>query len=84
MNHFTTPDFWAHYNSLPREVQRLADKNFELLKQSPGHPSLHLKKVGEFWSARVGLNYRVLAKHRDEGLVWFWIGPHGEYDRLLS
>ena len=66
----------------PRRNQKLADKNFELLKSDPRHPSLCLKKVGRFWSTRVGLHYRALAKDRAEGLVWFWIGPHDVYDRL--
>lgn len=84
MNHFASPDFWFHYRQLPPEIRDLADKNFELLKQNLRHPSLRLKKVGIFYSARVGLHYRVLAKERSEGLVWFWIGHHSEYDRLLG
>jgi hypothetical protein len=42
MNHFATPEFWAHYRALPAEIQQLADKNFALLKQNPQHPSLRL------------------------------------------
>ncbi len=84
MNHFATPDFWYCYRHLPAAVRELADKNFDLLRQDPRHPSLRLKKVGAFWSARVGLHYRVLARDRPEGLVWFWIGPHSEYDQLLT
>jgi hypothetical protein len=84
VNHFASPDFWFHYRQLPPEIRDLADKNFELLKQNLRHPSLRLKKVGIFYSARVGLHYRALAKERSEGLVWFWIGHHSEYDRLLG
>ncbi len=84
MNHFASPDFWFHYRQLPPEIRDLADKNFELLKENLRHPSLRLKKVGIFYSARVGLHYRVLAKERSEGLVWFWIGHHSDYDRLLG
>jgi len=84
MNHFASAEFWDHYRRLPAEVQQLADKNFALLKQDSHHPSLRLKKVGIHWSARVGLRYRVLAKERAEGLVWFWIGPHDEYEQLLK
>jgi hypothetical protein len=84
MNHFATPDFWFCYRSLPDEVRDLADKNFSLLRQNPQHPSLKLKKIGDFWCARVGLHYRALARERREGLIWFWIGHHGEYDRLLG
>jgi hypothetical protein len=83
MKHFATPEFWSHYRQLPAEIRQLADKNFELLQQNPRHSSLHFKKVGNYWSARVGLHYRALAKERSEGLVWFWIGHHSEYDQLL-
>ena len=84
MNHFASTDFWRFYRLLPDEVRELADKNFALLKQDSSHPSLRFKKVGEFWSARVGLRYRALARERTDGLVWFWIGHHHEYDRWLN
>ncbi len=83
MDHFTTPGFWVLYNALPQEVQRLADKNFELLKADSGHPSLQFKKIDDVWSARVGLHYRALAFEYTDGLVWFWIGSHGEYDKRI-
>jgi len=84
MKHFATPEFWAHYRQLPDDIQQLADKNFAILQKNSQHPSLRLKKVGVYWSARVGLHYRVLAKERSEGLVWFWIGHHSEYEKLLK
>lgn len=84
MNHFATPDFWYCYRQLPEDVRAVADKNFALLRQDPRHPSLRLKKVGAFWSARVSLRYRALARDREEGLVWFWIGCHTDYERLLK
>jgi len=84
MTHFASPDFWFHYRLLPQTIQELADRNFSLLKENPRHPSLRLKKAGAFWSARIGLNYRALGKDRDEGIVWFWIGTHAEYDQLVS
>jgi len=83
LNHFATPGFWFHYRQLPEGIRILADKNFELLKNNPRHPSLRLKKTGIFWSARVGLCHRTLAKERTEGLVWFWIGPHDSYVFLI-
>jgi len=84
MNHFASRRFWDCYNSLPGSVQGIADRNFELLKSDPTHPSLHFKKVGRFRSARVGLQHRALAVEVDDGLLWFWIGNHSEYDRLIS
>jgi hypothetical protein len=132
MTRFTTPEFWQHFNRLPAEIQKLAEKDFDLLRaclkngwngplarfrrqlaaESPGglvahqnrpvacstqiwifrqalkqnsrHPSLRLKKAGAFWTVRVGIHYRAVAKERTEGLIWFWIGHHSEYDRLLA
>lgn len=87
MKHIALPRFWQHYQQLPDDVQRLANKNFELLKTDPYHPSLHFKKVGDkkqLWSVRVGAHYRALGVEKPEGIVWFWIGAHAEYDKLLA
>ncbi|MEX2174138.1 MAG: hypothetical protein WD872_07235 [Pirellulaceae bacterium] len=84
MNHFASPDFWYCYRNLPAPIRELADKNFALLQGGPHHPSLRFKKIESFWSVRVGLRYRALARDRADGLVWFWIGHHSEYDRLLK
>ena len=84
MTHHASSRFWQAYDALPPEVQRLADAQFELLKRDPRHPSLRFKKVGRFWSARVGLHHRALAVEEDADLVWFWIGRHDEYDRLIG
>ena len=65
-------------------VRNLADKNFTLLKSDPTHPSLHFKQVGRYRSVRIGLHYRALGVEIPEGLLWFWIGSHSDYDRLLA
>jgi hypothetical protein len=84
LNHHASPDFWRCYRSLPAPVRRIADRNFDLLKQDPHHPSLHFKKVGRFWSARVGARYRAVGVESSDGIVWFWIGSHAEYDKLVG
>lgn len=84
MNHHASPTFWELYNGLPDAIRELADKNFALLKEDPAHPSLHFKKVGRFRSARVGRNYRALAVEVDDGLLWFWIGDHATYERMIE
>jgi hypothetical protein len=83
MRHFASPGFWAAYEKLPEQVRELADRNYPLLKADPRHPSLHLKKIGRFWSVRVGLRYRALAVEVEDGLLWFWIGSHADYDALI-
>ncbi|NES24821.1 MAG: hypothetical protein F6K41_39415 [Symploca sp. SIO3E6] len=83
MKHRATPDFWYYYRQLPHDIQELADRCYKLLKQDSRYPSLHFKKVGRFWSVRVGIHYRALAVEDGSDIVWFWIGAHAEYDRFL-
>lgn len=69
------------------ETQRLhalADKNYLLLKSNPEHPSLHFKPLGDVWSVRVGAHYRALRTEVEDGIVWFWIGTHDEYDKIVG
>ena len=84
MKHFANPSFWAAYENLPKSVRDIADKNYELLKTNPKHPSLHFKKIGSYWSVRVGLRYRALAVESDGDLIWFWVGSHAAYDKLIK
>jgi hypothetical protein len=84
LKHYAAPDFWAKYRALPAQVQRMADKTFALMKSDPRHPSLHFKKSDRFWSARVGMHYRALAVEVPGGVLWFWIGTHAEYDKILG
>jgi hypothetical protein len=83
MRHFASRAFWEAYQKLPEQMRALADKNYALLKSDPRRPSLRFKKVGRFWSVRVGLRYRALAVEADGDLVWFWIGSHTDYDALI-
>jgi hypothetical protein len=87
MRHFASPAFWDAwdaYAKLPVHVRELADKNYALLKSDPQHPSLHFKKLGRFWSVRVGIRYRALATQVDGDMLWFWIGSHSDYDALIK
>ena len=87
MNHRTTTKFWKRYYALPDAIQDLANKNFEILKADPFHPSLHFKELSHkenLWSARVGDHFRALAIRESDELYWFWIGSHAEYDRIIS
>ena len=53
-------------------------------KENPAHPSLHFKKIGNLWSARVGINYRAVAVEDGEDFIWVWVGPHDEYQRMIK
>ncbi len=82
--HRTTSRFWKCFEKLPELAQKVSKKNFELLKTTPSHPSLHFKKVGNFWSVRIGLNHRALAIEDGEDFIWVWIGTHDEYERMIK
>lgn len=84
MKHHASPAFWNCYRQLPEPVQKLANKSFVLLKADPQHSSLRLKKIGRFWSARVGLHYRALGVEVPDGVLWFWIGSHADYDKQIA
>jgi len=84
MNHFASPKFWECYNKLPENIRELADKKYKLLKSDPSHPSLHFKKTEQYWSVRIGIKYRSLAVETSKNLIWFWIGTHADYDKLLK
>jgi hypothetical protein len=84
LKHYASSRFWALHEALPGKVRELADKSFALLKIDPRHPSLHFKRIGSLWSVRVGAHYRALGSDVEGGIVWFWIGTHAEYDRIVG
>ncbi len=73
--------------ALPVEVRRQAYEAYRLFKHDPHHPSLHFKRVGQnqpIYSVRIGIAYRALGRREsDDVIVWFWIGLHEEYKRLI-
>lgn len=86
MRSFTSRQFRKMYANLPGQIQSRARRANQLFRRNPAHPGLNFKKVDEendIYSARVGLGYRALGQMDGEDIVWFWIGPHAEYDRLL-
>lgn len=86
MKHHASSRFRQCLDLLPRDIQELARKNYALLKRDPAHPSLQFKTVGRgrYFSARVGIHYRALGIPVPDGVLWFWVGSHAEYDKLLA
>ncbi len=83
----TTSDFRTGLAKLPRDVQRAARASYLLFRDNPSHPSLHFKSVKGLegvYSVRISLGYRALGRRDGSTIVWFWIGSHDEYDKLLS
>ncbi|MSR81128.1 MAG: hypothetical protein EXS11_10450 [Gemmataceae bacterium] len=84
MKHYTSSSFWTLYSNLSSEIRELADKNYEILKANPRHPSLHLKRIEELWSVRVGKHYRAIGIDASGGVQWIWIGSHADYDKFIA
>ena len=82
-----TASFDARFRALPTRVQRQAVAAYRRWREDASHPGLRFKRVGTvdpLYSARVNDDYRAVCVLRDGTAVWFWIGPHDEYDRLLD
>jgi hypothetical protein len=86
VKHTASKRFWRCFDGLPADIQALARKSYALLQKYPSHRSLQFKLLGggKLYSVRVGLYYRALGLPRTDGVHWFWIGTHGEYDNLVS
>jgi len=72
---------------LPDHLRRHAKAAYKLFAENPYHPGLHFKKVDpdeSIYSVRVGLDYRALGVLENDEITWFWIGPHSDYDKLIS
>jgi hypothetical protein len=86
MKSFTSRRYREMYANLPKDIQLRANRACRLFRRDPAHPGLHFKMVHDenrIYSARVGLGYRALGQMEGDDIVWFWIGSHAEYDKLL-
>jgi hypothetical protein len=85
LKHFAASRFWERLEKLPAEIQSTAHRSYALLRENPAHPSLQFKSIasGRYYSVRVGLHYRALGIPVPDGVQWFWIGSHAEYDKLI-
>jgi hypothetical protein len=80
-------DYWRAFAELPAEVKGQARQAYRLWNANPTHPGLHFKKVHPelpIYSVRVGLRWRAMGILRDDVMIWFWIGSHADYDKLLK
>ena len=83
----TTRAFRKALEGLPTHIQRQAKEAYELWKQEPHHPSLHFKKIHgakPIYSVRVAIGWRAVGIRSGDAMIWYWIGSHQAYDKLLS
>lgn len=85
---YRTKRFNEFLAALPADVQRQASEAYGLFKENPRHGSLQFKCVDPsenppWYSVRIGAHYRALGTLDGETIIWFWIGTHQAYDKLL-
>lgn len=82
--------FWDLFNRLPEYVQREARNAYRDFRTDPGMPGLNFEAVTPkriVWSVRITGQYRALGARKAESpdlIVWFWIGTHNDYDKLIN
>ena len=83
-----TSAFISCFAKLPERVKRTARKNYRLWRQNPSHPSLEFKKLitkQAVYSVRAGIGWCAVGVMKDsDTIVWFWIGSHSNYDKLIK
>ena len=83
----TTFSFRKAFATLPKQVQNQAREAYRQFKRDPHYPSLRFKKVHPelpIYSARINKDYRAVGQLEGVIIIWFWIGSHTDYERLLS
>ena len=83
----TTRRFRDALDSLPAEIQTRANEAYALFRENPSHPSLRFKKVHTVlpvYSARISRDYRAVGVLEADLIVWYWIGSHADYEKLLA
>ena len=87
MNSVTTELFRRLFAAAGPQRQEQIKRAYRLWQENPAHPSIRFKKVHNtepIYSARVDLNWRALGLLEGQTVVWFWVGPHPEYEALLK
>lgn len=75
------------YSVLPIEIKKQAKTAYSQFRNNPYHPSLQFKRVHSnkpIYSARINIDYRAVGIINDKEIVWFWIGSHKKYEKLLQ
>jgi hypothetical protein len=87
VNSHTTASFRQAFNQLSKQMQKQACKAYRHFQTDPNYPGLRFKKVHPMkpiYSVRVGKGHRAVGILEGEEIVWFWIGSHKEYERVIS
>lgn len=83
----TTKEFRKLFAGLPKQVQEQTRAAYRQFQEDPSYPSLRFKKVHPalpIYSARISKSYRAVGQLEEDTVIWFWVGSHADYDKLLE
>ena len=87
MRSHTSAAFRELLDAAPESIRTKAEAAYRIWAENPTHPSLRYKKVHRelpIYSVRIDRDWRAVGVVRDSEMLWFWIGPHDEYEKLLG
>jgi hypothetical protein len=82
-----SPKFFDTYRNLPPGIRSKARESYRQFVIDP--KSIKFKAIkrladgNQLCSARVTRDYRVLGVLANDIVIWFWIGSHDHYERLI-
>jgi hypothetical protein len=83
----TTKRFRNLLADLPPHVQRQTREAYRMFMRDPWHASLQFKQIHTtkpIYSARVGLGWRAVCVRTGDTALWYFIGSHADYDKLIK
>jgi hypothetical protein len=83
----TTKSFRKLLAELPTPVQKQAQEAYRSWTRDPFHPSLKFKQIHPtkpIFSVRIGLDWRAVCVRSGDKAIWYFIGSHADYDRLIK
>ena len=83
----TTDQFWKCHEELPANIKEQAKDAFQTFLEDPHHPSLNFKRIHStrrIFSVRISLAYRAIGLVKGDEIIWFWIGAHSEYEKIIK
>ncbi len=83
----TTKKFRQLLAELPAEIRRQAKEAYFRFQDDPYYPGLRFKRVHSkksIYSVRITKNYRAVGIQQNDEMIWFWIGSHADYEKILE
>ena len=83
----TTKRFRKQLGTLPPHVLKQAREAYLTWVRDPWQASLQFKQIHgsrPIFSVRIGLDWRAVCIRSGDIALWYFIGSHADYDRLIA